>query len=331
MDRIHAYLPGWDLPKVNKDILTNHFGLVSDFLSECWSRLRNQSRVSCLQGRVYFGGALSGRDTNAVNKTVSGLLKLLYPLGTVEVPDEDLEWAVRIAMECRRRVKEQQKRVGAAEFRNTHFSYVIGNDGVEKFVSTPELQSEGAIGTDPLEPGQVWAISPGGQDEYPGLYRVEVNEGQGSGVKVLNKPVPQPFRESVGFAEQNLYTRSNQLVGDKDPRQHEFSVQLRAFDASKLGSKLGVAVLIALCTALLKKSTRGGLIIVGEVNLGGSIEPVYNAVSITEMAVEKNAATIMLPVSCRRQLIDLSDDMATKIDIQYYSDTRDALLKAIQE
>ena len=280
---------------------------------------------------MYFGGALSGRDTNAVNKTVSGLLKLLYPVGVSDVPDEDLEWAVRIAMECRRRVKEQQKRVGAAEFRNTHFSYVMGDDGVEKFVSTPELQSEGAIGTDPLEPGQVWTISPGGQDEYPGLYRVEVNEGPGAGVKVLNKPVPQPFRESVGFAEQNLYTRSNQLVGDKDPRQHEFSVQLRAFDASKQGSKLGVAVLIALCTALLKKSTRGGLVVVGEVNLGGSIEPVYNAVSITEMAAEKNAATLLMPVSCRRQLIDLSDDMATKIDVQYYSDMRDALLKSIQD
>ncbi len=119
----------------------------------------------------------------------------------------------------------------------------MGDDGVGKFVSTPELQSEGAIGTDPLEPGQIWTISPGGQDEYPGLYRVEVNEGPGAGVKVLNKPVPQPFRESVGFAEQNLYTRSNQLVGDKDPRQHEFSVQLRAFDASKQGSKLGVALL----------------------------------------------------------------------------------------
>lgn len=331
MDRIHAYLPGWDIPKVNKDLLTSHFGLVSDFLSECWRRLRDQSRVHVLQGRVYYGGALSGRDTNAVNKTVSGLLKLLYPGGNEEVPDEDLEWAVRIALECRRRVKEQQKRIGAAEFRNTHFSYVLGNDGVEKFVSTPELQSEGGIGADPLEPGQVWTISPGGMDENAGLYRIEVNEGPGSGVKVLNKPVPPAFRESVGYAEQNLYARSTQLVGDKDPRQHEFTVQLRAFDAAKSGSKLGVAILVSLCTALLKKPLRGGLIIVGEINLGGSMEPIHNPVSIAEIAVEKGATALLMPVSCRRQLFDLSDDMATKIDIQFYSDARDALLKAIQE
>jgi len=331
MDRIHAFLPGWDVPKINKDLVTNHFGLVSDFLSECWSQLRNQSRVSELQGRVYLGGALSGRDTNAVNKTVSGLLKLLYPSGEDAVPEEDLEWAVRIALEARRRVKEQQKRVGAAEFRNTHFSYIMGADGVEKFVSTPELQSDNSIGGDPLEPGQVWTISPGGAEEGSGLYRIEVNEGPGSGVKVLNKPIPPAFRESIGYAEQNLYARSQQFVGDKDPRQHEFTVQLRAFDAAKSGSKLGVASLVAMCTSLLKRSARGGLIIVGEINLGGSIEPVHNAVAIAEIAVEKGAASLLMPVACRRQLVDLSDDMATKIDIQFYSDARDALLKAMAD
>jgi ATP-dependent Lon protease len=331
MDRIHAYLPGWDIPKVGKELLTNHFGLVSDFLSECWRQVRNQSRINLLQNRVFFGGALSGRDSNAVNKTISGLLKLLYPGTGTEIPDEDLEWAVRIAMEARRRVKEQQKRIGAAEFRNTHFSYVMGTDGVEKFVSTPELQSDSSIGGDPLEPGQVWTIAPGGSEEHPGLYRIEINEGPGSGVKILNKPVPPAFRESIGYAEQNLYVRSAQLVGDKDPRHHEFTVQLRAFDASKSGAKLGVGALIALCTSLLKKSVRGGLIIAGEINLGGSIEPIHNPVMIAEIAVEKGAAVLLMPISCRRQLFDLSDDMATKIDIQFYSDARDALLKAMIE
>lgn len=330
MDRIHAFLPGWDVAKISKELLTNHFGLVSDFLSECWSQLRNQSRVSLLQGRVFFGGALSGRDTNAVNKTVSGLLKLLYP-GEGEVADEDIEWAVHIAMEARRRVKEQQKRIGAAEFRNTHFSYVMGADGVEKFVSTPELQSENSIGGDPLEPGQVWTISPGGGEEHPGLYRIEINEGPGSGVKILNKPVPPAFKESMGYAEQNLYARSMQLVGDKDPRHHEFTTQLRAFDASKSGAKLGMASLIGLCTALLKKSVRGGLIVIGEINLGGSIEPVHNPVTIAEIAVERGASVLLIPVACRRQLYGLSDDMATKIDIQFYSDAGDALLKAMVE
>lgn len=333
MDRIHCYLPGWDVPKVSGSLLTEHFGLVSDFLSECFSRLRTQSRVNVLQNRVQYGGSLSGRDTNAVNKTVSGLLKLLYPDPDDVISDEDLEWAVRLGLESRRRVKEQQKRIGSAEYRNTHFSYILGSNGVEQFVSTPELQSDSSIGTDPLEPGQIWCISEGGQDvdDNAGLYRIEVNEGPGSSIKILNKPVPQAFQESVRFAQQNLYSNTMQLVGDRDPRGHEFSLQLRSFDASKKGAKLGVAVLIAMCSALLKKSVRGGLIVVGELNLGGSIEPIYNAVNIVELAVEKGAQVVLMPVSCRRQLIDLSDDMATKVDVQFYADARDVLLKALVE
>ncbi|MBT8777652.1 protease Lon-related BREX system protein BrxL [Akkermansia muciniphila] len=331
MDRIHCYLPGWDVPKIKKELLTDHFGLVCDFLSECWNQLRMQSRVNVLQGRMQFGGALSGRDTTAVHKTVSGLLKLMYPDPSTPVSDEDLEWAVRLALESRRRVKEQQKKIGAAEFRNTHFSYTLGNDGVEQFVGTPELHSENRIGTDPLEPGQVWTLSPGGQDENCGLYRVEINEGPGSHVKILNTPAPPAFKESVRYAQQNLYARAMQLVGDRDPREHEFSIQLRAFDASRAGAKLGVSVLIGMVSTLLKKSIKGGLVIVGEINLGGSIEEIFNPVTVVEMAVEKGAASILMPVSCRRQLFDLSDDMATKVDIQFYADARDAVLKSIVE
>jgi ATP-dependent Lon protease len=120
-------------------------------------------------------------------------------------------------------------------------------------------------------------------------------------------------------------------VGDKEPRSHEFAVQLRAFDASRSGAKIGVAALIALCSSLLKKSIRGGLIIIGEINLGGSIEPLYNVVSLIEIAVEKGASAVLMPVFCRKQLFDLSDDMATKVDVQFYQDARDGLLKAMAE
>jgi ATP-dependent Lon protease len=329
MDRIHAYMPGWDIPKISREILTDHFGLVSDFLSECWNQLRRQSRQSILQGRVHLGGALSGRDTTAVQKTVSGLIKLMSPNPETPVSDEVLEWAVRLALECRRRVKEQQKRIGSAEFRNTHFSYSLGEEGVEKFVSTPELYSEDSIGSDPLPPGQVCVMSPGGGDENVGLYRVDVTEGPGSGVKILNQPAPPPFKESVRCAEQNLYARAKELVGDRDPRQHEFSIQLRAFDSAKSGSTVGIGVLLALCSSLLQKSIKGGLVVTGGLNLGGSIEPIYNPVSVVEVAIEKGASSILMPISSRRQLNDLPDDLAAKITIHYYIDARDALLKAL--
>jgi ATP-dependent Lon protease len=277
MDRIHAYAPGWDFPKLKADMhFTEHFGLVTDFLSECWTKMREGTRVSALQGRAHWGGALSGRDIEAVNKTISGLLKLLFPDPEAAIPDEELEAAVRIALESRRRVKEQQKRCLKTEFRNTHFSYFMGVDGVEQFVSTPELHSDEAIEADPLPPGQVWAISPGGPDAAPALYRIEVTCGPGSGVRILNAPVPPAFRESVRYGEQNLYSQSRGLVGDRDPRSHEFSVQLRAMDTDRSGHGLGLPVLLALCGSLIERSTKGGLIVVGALNLGGSVEMVPN-------------------------------------------------------
>ena len=168
-----------------------------------------------------------------------------------------------------------------------------------------------------------------GQEETTGLYRIEVNIGPGYGVKILNRPAPPQFQESVRYAEQNLYSKAKELVGDRDPRSHEFSMQLRAFDSSKSGNGMGMAVLIALCSALLEKNTKGGLVIVGQLNLGGSLDLAYNAVNLAELAVEKGATSILIPLNARKQLNDLSDDMITKINIQYYTDLKDCLIKAL--
>lgn len=330
MDRIHAFAPGWDFPKLNKTYFTTHFGLVSDFLAECWTRLRDTSRLSSVLPRIEYGGALSGRDATAVNKTLNGLLKLMQPNPQTPVSDELLEWAVRISLEYRRRVKEQQKRIGAAEFRNTHFSYRLG-DNMETFVSTPEIHSENTIGEDPLAPGQIWAINAGGQDETTGLYKIEINVGPGAGVKILNKPSPHQFQESVRYAEQNLYSKGKELIGDRDPRAHEMSIQLRAFDASKSGNGMGIAVLMGMCSALLEKNIKGGLVIVGQLNLGGSLDTIYGAVNLAELAIEKGATTLLIPINARRQLNDLSDEMVTKINIQYYTDLKDCLIKTLMD
>lgn len=331
MDRIHSYLPGWDVPKLDAHYFTDHFALVSDFLSQSWNLLRNQSRLPLIQGKITFGSALSGRDTNAVNKTISGLLKLLYPSSDIEsILDEDIEWAARIALESRRRVKEQQKRIGSVEFRNTQFSYIMTSDKVEKYVTTPELYKENSITTEPLPPGQVWSLSPGEVDSEPqGLFRIEIASAPGSGMHILNKPAPVPFKESLNYAEQNLYANAMQYVGDKKPREFEFNIQLKALDTARGGAKLGVPILTALCSSLLEKSIKAGMIIAGEISLGGSLETLYNPVEMVENAVEKGATSILLPVSARRQLNDLSDEMATKIDIKYYIDGRDAVNKAL--
>lgn len=331
MDRIHAFLPGWDVPKVSGDLFTDHFGLVSDILSESWHRLRDQSRVASFLGRVEWGGALSGRDSTAVTRTLSGLLKLLYPDDSLAVSDEDLEWATRLSLECRRRVKEQQKRIGAAEFRNTQFSYRMVPDGVETYVATPELQNPEGIGTDPLPPGHVWGIAPGLGGESPGLFRLEATEGPGSGYRLTNVSPPGPLRESAQTAYQNLVARNREFIGDRDARNHELNLQARAMDAAKAGGHLGVPVLLAFCSALLERSLKGGLVTVGGLSVGGTLEPIYNAIAVAELAIEKGATTLLFPLSARRQLNDLPDELYAKVTLVFYIDARDALVKSLAE
>ncbi|CCJ35865.1 ATP-dependent Lon protease [Methanoculleus bourgensis MS2] len=331
MDRIHSYVPGWDYPKIHPDMMTEHFGLVSDFLSECWRQLRSENRLHLINDRVFFGDALSGRDRRAVNKTVNGLLKLIYPSPDMEISDETLEWAVRIALECRRRVKEQQKRIGSAEFRNTMFSYRLGLDGIEQYVSTPELHSENEIGQDPLPPGQVWAVGPGDENEGSGLYKIEVTVTPGSSIRLINVKAPSGLREGLRAAEQVLYTQAKSLIGDRDPKGSEFSVQVRALTAVKGASSLGMSILLALCSAALGRSLKGGVVVAGGISVGGTVEPVYSALDMAELAAENGASAILLPVSSRRQLNEMSDDLASRLMVIYYKDPRDALFKVLGE
>ena len=249
----------------------------------------------------------------------------------MEIPDDDLEWIVRTALESRRRVKEQQKRCLHGEFRNTHFSFTLGPDAVEQFVGTPELRSDGAIEGDPLPPGQVWAIGAGTGETSAALYRIEATVGPGSGARILNHPVPPAFRESVRVGAQNLYAQGKRLVGDREPRGHEYQLQLRPYDQDRSGAGLGVGVLVTLAGALLERSVRGGAIVVGALNLGGSIEPLLKPVEIAELAVERQAVVLLMPVSARRDLFDLPDDLWTRINIEFYKDPVDAVFKALVE
>lgn len=214
---------------------------------------------------------------------------------------------------------------------NSLCAHITPAQDPEQFVATPELHSDEAIDGDPLPPGQVWAIGPGSSETGAALFRIEVAVGPGSGAKILNHPQPPAFRESVKVGEQNLYARAKQLVGDRDPRSHEFSIQLRPFDADKSGAGLGLPLLIALVGGLLERSTRGATIVVGPLNLGGSIEMLHNPVAIAELAVDKQATTLLMPVAARRALNDLPDDIWTKINIEFYSDPTDGVFKGLME
>ena len=203
--------------------------------------------------------------------------------------------------------------------------------GIEQYVSTPELHSENTVGQDPLPPGQVWAIGPREENEGNGLYKIEVTATPGSSIRLINVKAPSGLRESIRAAEQVLYTQSRGLLGDHDPKSNEFAVQIRALSPVSGAASLGVSILLVICSAGLRKSLKGGVVVVGGMSVGGTLEPVYNALDMAELAAEKGAVAILLPVASRKQMNEMSDELAARLTVIYYTDPRDALLKVLGE
>lgn len=160
--------------------------------------------------------------------------------------------------------------------------------------------------------------------------RIEVTEDPGSGVRILNQPGPPAFRESVKVAEQNLHTNAASLIGDRNARAHEYTIQLRPFDADTPGTRLGVPVLAAFVGTLLDGGTRGAAIIAGPLNLGGSLDQLADPVAIAELAVDKGASVLLVPVTARKELMNLPDDIWTKLNIEFYSEAADGVFKLLE-
>ena len=230
-----------------------------------------------------------------------------------------------------RRVKEQQKRLPQSEFRNTHFSYIDGPDGVEKFVSTPELHSDDGIGGDPLPPGQVWAISPGGQDEDPGCI------GSRSRGARRRSQDPEPAGTSARSARAS---RSANRTSTR-ARRSSSATAIRASTSSRFrcvrwtptraGRDSGRRCPVALCGSLLGRNTRGGTVVVGALNLGGSIETIPNAVTIAEARHRQASADVADAVAARRRAERAPDELWTKVKIESTKDAPDAVFKALVE
>jgi hypothetical protein len=205
--------------------------------------------------------------------------------------------------------------------------YVVGQ-GVGQ-IAAAGLPIRELSGNNILPPSQVWTISPGRQGAAPALFCVTATLGPGSGVRILDEQASPAFRDSVRAGEQNFYTYAQELVDGRDPRAYEFSVQLRALDADISGDGLGLATLVALGSALLGRSVREGLVVVGSLDPGGLVEKIPSLVAIAELAAARGAVALLLPISSRKQLSDLSDELATGIRIEFYSDLRDACLKCL--
>jgi ATP-dependent Lon protease len=326
IDRIHYYLPGWELPKMRNEFMTDHYGFVVDYLAEAFRELRRRNYTDVIDRYFSLGTDLNTRDAKAVRRTASGLIKLLYPGG--DPTKEETQEYLEIALEGRRRVKEQLKKMGAFEYYQTSFSYIDSETMREHFVGVPEEGGRNLIAQDPLTPGCIYTASLTYND-LVALTRVEVSRMSGAGKLRITGSPDRTMKESILTAFDYMRANKNRLGIERDMDSYDFHVQMVDLMQTKEGSQGGAAFFIALYSLLRDKPTLGGLVVLGEMTIQGSILPLRSLVEPLQVIVDNGAKKVLIPISNKRQVLEVPGDLLEKVDPIFYSDPLSAALKAI--
>ncbi len=325
IDRLHFYLPGWEAPKMEMRFFTEHYGFVVDYLAEAFREVRKRSYADLIDRHWEFGDHLNARDVKAVRKTVSGLVKLLHPAG--DPTHVELEEYLQVALEGRRRVKEQLKKMGAFEYARTSFSYIDRQSREQKFVGVPEEGGRDLISPDPLPPGTVYtaAFTDG---EKVAIHRVEVSKFSGSGkLKITGSP-GKAMRDSIQTAFDYVKARAKELGIEQDLRSYDFHVQVVDLTATKEGAEAGVAFFIALYSLLRNQSVQAGLVVLGQMTIHGNILPLHSVVEPLQAVMDNGAKRVLVPVENKRHLLEVPGDVLGAVDPIFYADPLTAALKA---
>lgn len=326
LDRIHYYIPGWDVPKMRNEFFTEQYGFVVDYLAEAFRALLKENFVEVLDKQYSLGAHLNTRDVKAVRKTVSGLIKLIHPDGVFT--KEELAGYVEFAMEGRRRVKEQLKKMGSFEYYQTSFSYIDKETQEERFVGIPEEGGRNLISTDPLPPGMAYATSVT-DDGSVGIFRIEVGVSTGTGRLKTAGGLSRDMLESVNRAFAFLKGQKVELGVGKELDNTDFHVQAVDLVGSSNGSAIGIAFLVALMSAVRKNSVIPSMIILGDLSIGGTIKPVSSLHEPLQMAMENGAKKVLIPIENKRNFFDVPGDIVAHVDPVFYTDPRTAILKAL--
>jgi len=326
IDRLHFYLPGWEMPKMRNEFFTNHYGFVVDYLAEALRELRRLSYTEVFDRYYSLGGHLNTRDARAVRRTVSGLVKLLHPAG--DPTREEAREYLELALEGRRRVKEQLKKMGAFEYYHTSFSYVDTETMQEHFVGVPEEGGQRLIAPDPLPPGSVYAAALTESDTVA-LHRVEVSWMSGTGKLRLTGVADRAMRESIVTAFDYARANKTALGIERDVDTHDFHVQVVDMIQSKESTRAGVAFFVALYSLLREKPVLAGLVVLGEMTIQGNILPLHSLVEALQVIKDNGARRALIPVSNRRQFLEVPPDIIEKVDPIFYSEPLAAALKAL--
>ena len=326
LDRIHFYLPGWDIPKMRNELFTEGYGFVVDYLAEALKELRKRNFAEMLDRHFSLGQHLNARDAKAVRKTVSGLVKLLHPHG--ELTRDELAELLELALEGRRRVKEQLKKMGSFEYHQTSFSYVDRETMEERFVGVPEQGGRDLIAADPLAPGSVYAAGVG-DDGRVGLYRLEVGVSAGTGKLKLEGGVAGVMKESFSRSFAYLHGHQKELGVSQLIATVDFHVQAIDLLANHVGFPAGVAFFVALYSALHRRPATAALLVLGDASVQGNIRPESSLVETLRLGMENGARRALIPTENKRNLLEVSGDVVDQVDPIFYSDPLTAALKAL--
>jgi len=326
-DRLHFYLPGWELEKTRDEFYTSHFGLVSDFFAEALSELRKQSYADYAEKHFRFGSHLTGRDQKAVRKTVSGLIKLLHPDG--EVTRDEMEEYVAYAMEMRRRVKEQLRKMGGIEYWNVNFSYIDSETQSETFVPLPETGGGTIIVPEQLPPGSVYTIGTDPGDDRLALYLIQGQLNPGSGRVVPLGNLSSVMREGIKTADAYLRANMKNLGIERDLKGYDFSLQAVNLNQAKEGAETAIAFFISMVSSLLERAVRPQLVVVGEMSVQGLLLRVDALTERMQLALDAGAKTILIPSENKRDLADVPDEVLNKLEPIFYTDPINAAVRAM--
>ncbi|MDD9321978.1 protease Lon-related BREX system protein BrxL [Acinetobacter lactucae] len=326
-DRFHAYIPGWEIPKMRPEFFTNRYGLIVDYLAEFFREMRKRSFADAIEKYFKLGNNLNQRDVIAVRKTVSGLMKLLYPHG--QFNKEDVRQCLEYALQVRRRVKEQLKKIGGMEFYDVHFSYIDNDTLEEHFVSVKEQGGGGLIPEGPAKPGFLYTIGLSNKG-MPGLYRLELQVTKGSG-KLATSGLwnSSSAKEQVKIAFDYFKANASRISGGSKVMEHDFHLHVVELQNTGPLSHLALPSLVAFASGLLGRSVQSQMVVLGDISLGGSVTPVESIAECLQVAFDAGAKKVALPMSSAADIPTIPVELFTKFQTSFYADPVDAVFKAL--
>lgn len=326
IDRLHFYLPGWEIPKMRNEFFTDHYGFVVDYLAEALRAMRKLNFSEVIDNSFDLGSHLNARDRKAVRKSVSGLMKVIYPHNVVT--KAELAELLEFAMEGRRRVKEQLKKMGSFEYYHTSFSYIDTESGEERFVGVPEQGGRNLIAPDPLAPGSVYTASVGG-DGTVGLFRIEVSTSSGTGKLKAAGGISGDIKESIHRAFSYLLSRKTDFGVGREVDITDFHVEVIDLLNNRVEAEIGVAFFIAAFSAIRKAPVTAATLVLGDMSIQGNIKPLRSLSEPLQMAKDNGAKRALIPIENKRAFLDVTADIMEHVDPVFYGDPKTAAFKSL--